>query len=184
MSSGPGSETPLARGQCRFRLDLLGVSPLPLQGRLDGGPDSGQVALEEVVGGARLHAADRSLLVDRPGDDQEGDGGNPLPGQGERGHAVEPGKGVVGEDQVGLELRQLAEEGFPAVHPPGRRTECGPARARIPRARRPWAHPLESGSAERLGSSYQSQVTAGPTLPFAPPIPILEGRMKCRRCGS
>ncbi len=50
---------------------------------LDGRADPRQVALEEVVGGARFHAADRGLLVDRAGDDEEGDGGRTLAGEGE-----------------------------------------------------------------------------------------------------
>ncbi len=45
---------------------------------------------------------------------------------GERGHAVEAGQGVVGEDEVGLELLDLAQERFAGIHPPGGEGDAGP----------------------------------------------------------
>ena len=84
---------------------------------MNGRTDPGEIALQEVIGGARLHATDRGLLVHRPGDDQEGDTGGALPGQRERGHAVEAGEGVVREDQVGAERLQRVQELVTTLHP-------------------------------------------------------------------
>ena len=52
----------------------------PGQRGLDRRADPGQVALEQIVGGAGLHAADGRLLVDRAGDDQERRRSGPAPG--------------------------------------------------------------------------------------------------------
>ena len=41
---------------------------------------------------------------------RNGVAGAKLPSQGERGHAIETGQGVVGEDQVGLKFVELPEE--------------------------------------------------------------------------
>jgi len=95
------------------------VGALPLQRGLDGRTDPGQIALEQVVGCAGLHASDGRLLVHRAGDDEEGDAWRPLPGQRERGHAVEAGKGVVGEDQIGAEFVELVEECVSAIDSAG-----------------------------------------------------------------
>ena len=106
---------------------LLGPGAYPGQGALDGRTDPGQVALEQVVRGAGLHAADRGLFVDRAGDDEERDVRRALPGDREGGHAVEPRQGVVGEDDVGPELFELALERVASVHSPCVEVHARPA---------------------------------------------------------
>jgi hypothetical protein len=120
------AEPLLACGQGRLSLNFFGVGALPLQGGLDGRTDAGQIALEQVIRGPRLHASHRGFLVHRTSHNEEGDTGHPLPGQGERGHAIEAGKRVVGEDQIGAELIQLAEKCVPAVDPAGEERYAGP----------------------------------------------------------
>ena len=82
---------------------------------LDCGADPGQIVLEEVVGGAGLHASDGRLLVDGAGHDQEGHRGRPFAGDRERCHAVEARQRVVGEDQVRPELVERLDEPVPGV---------------------------------------------------------------------
>ncbi len=96
-----------------------------LESCLDGRSDPGEVALEEVVRGARLHAPDGGFLVDRAGYYEEGNARGPLPGKGESRHAVESGEGVVGEDHVRTELLQRMKESVTAVDSPGQERYAG-----------------------------------------------------------
>jgi hypothetical protein len=98
-----------------LRFAFLRAGLDPGQRGFDRRADPGEVALEQIIGGPGLHAPDRRFLVHRPGHDQERDRRRPLPRQGERGHAVEARKGVVGENQVGMELVDLAEEFFAGI---------------------------------------------------------------------
>ncbi len=70
---------------------LLSPGPLPLHGRKHCRPDPRQVALEQVIGGTRLHALDRGLLVDRAGDNDERHRRRPGPGQLQSTHSIELG---------------------------------------------------------------------------------------------
>ena len=112
-----GPQVGLGPAQRLLRSRLRGPGPHRREGPLDGGTDPRQVALEQVVGRARFHAADRRLLVDRAGHDEEGHGRRTLAREGEGAHAVEPGQCEVGEDDVGPEGFQLVEERLPGIHP-------------------------------------------------------------------
>ena len=57
---------------------------------------------------------------------RKGVAGRPLPGQRQRRHAIEPREGVVGEDQVGAELVELAQEAVPGIHPAGVERNAAP----------------------------------------------------------
>ena len=93
---------------------------------MNGRAQPGQVVLDQVVARAGVHAADGRLLVDRSGDDDEGNGRGELPHQRQRRHPVEPGDGIVREDHGRLKQLQRADEVFPGLHPPGLTLEARP----------------------------------------------------------
>src|SRR5690606_40851769 len=71
----------------RLSLELLPAGSRTLQRRPYGGADPCEAALQQVVGGAGLHATDCSLLVDRAGYDDERSRRPVLLCEPERGHS-------------------------------------------------------------------------------------------------
>jgi hypothetical protein len=97
----------------------LGV---PGFGFLQRAPDDGREALkpvlEHVVGRAGLHRLHGTLFTDRARDENERNVGNALPGDAQRGHAVQVGRHAeIAEDYVGRALRERAFQRVPCAYP-------------------------------------------------------------------
>ncbi len=152
-----GAQVRLGAAQRVLGAGLLRSGANPGERPLDRGADPGEVALEQIVGGAGLHAADRGLLIDRPGDDEERHCRDSFPRQGERRHAVESGEGVVGEDQIRREVVDLAEERLARIHPPGGEWNAGALELVLDELR-VHGHILEDENAERILCRWHAEV--------------------------
>src|ERR687897_821432 len=102
------------------------MGPRALERRLNGGADACQIALEEIVGGSSLHAADSGLFIDGAGDNQEGGARRAFPRQRQRSHAIETWQRVIGENDVRPELFQLPQKLVAAVYPARRKWNASP----------------------------------------------------------
>ena len=96
--------------------------PLPLphapvfEGADDGGAQPREAVLQEIVGGAPLHAFNRRLLGDGAGDDDERDIQRALLQELQGAGGVEHGQMVVGQDDVDVRS-QIGEKLALALHP-------------------------------------------------------------------
>ncbi len=77
---------------------------------LDGGRQAHQVVLQDVIGRAALQRANRVVLAQRAGNENERNVGDGLARDRESAHAVEVRHGEVREDDVGIEFDELAAE--------------------------------------------------------------------------
>jgi len=85
---------------------LLGQATLAPQGRilqrpLDRRHQALRISLQYVVDGAASQRLDRPLLADRSGEEDEGNIGCHLTGDGERGDSIELGQTEIRENDVG-----------------------------------------------------------------------------------
>lgn len=81
------------------------------EGAEDGGDEAGEAGFEDVVGGAAFEHFDDDFFAKGAGDEDEGEVGVVLLGEGEGAEAVEAGEGVVEEDDVGGVGVEFFEEG-------------------------------------------------------------------------
>jgi hypothetical protein len=142
--------------------------------------NAGQVALQEIVRRARLHAPDRRLLVDRPGHDEKRNVGSQLAGHRERGHPIEPRQGVVREDDVRAELLQLSQVGIATIDPP-RLKGHGRALELVFDELGVHGDIFEDQNSEWVLRHPRNPSTGDGTLPVNRPQVYLENQVKCHR---
>lgn len=101
----------------------LGTIEIPPASRLqngaaDGGAERREVILVHAAGRARLEELDGMAFGHLPRDEDEGDAGAALPGQGQRFEACQGGNGMVRENDVRrLLLGERPQELLPPLHP-------------------------------------------------------------------
>ncbi len=116
----------LVGAQRRLGGDALGPALPHLQGAPHRRREAHQMRLEDVVGGTRLDARRGRFLVDAARHHDQGDKGRLAAEDLEGRHAAEPGNGVVGEDDVGHKVSQLAAEVRFRVDAAGAAGDLGP----------------------------------------------------------